>query len=129
MSTRMYTVHVRSWSPEADAGTELVKDGFSWPGFFFGPFWALWHGMWRTALVLLAAELVLAGAVALAGLAEDGGSAVSLALHVLVGLWGNDMRRRALARAGFVERGAVLASGRDAAEQRLFGGQTAGSVG
>ena len=37
-----------------------------------------------------------------------------------LGLWGNDLRRAALARRGYVERAVVCARNREEAEQRYF---------
>ncbi|MBK1735590.1 hypothetical protein CKO15_09895 [Halorhodospira abdelmalekii] len=36
-------------------GLEAVKDGFSWPAFFFGIFWMLYKELWYPLLYLLAA--------------------------------------------------------------------------
>ncbi len=47
----IYTVHVRGRG-RADDDVVLVKDGFSWPAFFFSLIWALWHRLWFFALIM-----------------------------------------------------------------------------
>ena len=49
----VYTVHMRR--PALDPGTRLrlVKEGFSWPAFFFSFVWALWSRLWLVAAGLL----------------------------------------------------------------------------
>ena len=42
----IYTAHVRGRGREPTSDVVLVKDGFSWPAFFFSLIWALWHRLW-----------------------------------------------------------------------------------
>jgi hypothetical protein len=121
MGLRAFTVHTRAWSAEADGDALLIKEGFSWPALVFGPFWALWHGMWKTAIVLFAAAIAITLAATLGGFSGGAESAVSLAVQAATGLWANDWRRHVLARKGYVETTAVLARNlRDAEERFLF---------
>jgi hypothetical protein len=122
MGYRSYTIHERAWSADMAADAALVKEGFSWPAFVFGPFWALWHSMWKTAIVLFVLAAALSGGVEAAGLTEAAGSAVTLAAQTAIGLWANDWRRRVLDRQGCVERGAVHARGLAEAEARYVAG-------
>ena len=43
----------------ADGRREVIKNGFSWPAFFFGPLWAWRKGMGSLGFVLLAVALLL----------------------------------------------------------------------
>lgn len=122
MGTRVYTVHTNSWSAAPDGEAVLIREGFSWPAFVFGPLWALWHGLWRTAIVLLVLLLAVGGGTVAAGLTDAGELVLTLALHAAIGLWANDWRRRVLARRGFVERGAVMARRLRDAERRYLTG-------
>lgn len=122
MGEKLYTVHTRAWSGAADGDATFVKEGFCWPAFFFGPLWALWHGMWRTALVLLVLSAVVSGLAIGAGLTDAGEFALSGGLQVAIGLWANDWRRRVLARRDFLERGAVAGRRLRDAEQRYLKG-------
>ena len=42
-----------------DGRRQIIKNGFSWPAFFFGPLWAWRKGMGGLGLVLLAVALLL----------------------------------------------------------------------
>lgn len=122
MGTKIYTVHTNSWSAAPDGDAVLIKEGFSWPAFLFGPIWALWHGMWRTAIALLLLSAAVSGAAFFAGLTEAGDFALSMGLQVAMGLWANDWRRYVLARRDVFERGAIAARRlRDAERRYLMG--------
>ncbi len=97
-----------------------MKEGFAWPAFFFGPIWALWHGMWLTAIVVFALELAADLAGDAVGLHPLGATAVTTGVAIGVGMVANDLHRRALDRRGWVGEGLVAAAGRDAALRRWF---------
>ncbi len=91
---------------------QAVKDGWCWPGFFFGAFWALFHRMWWVGLGLLGvAMLIVAG--------EDtiGTSAAEALLNVLsvivsvgFGIGGNALRAGQQIRRGYEEIAVVQAA-------------------
>lgn len=114
MARNIYTVHARSWSPASDGDAVFIKEGFCWPALIFGPIWALWFGMWRTAIFLLILSIVVPAIVVVAGITEAGELAVTLPLQAAMGLWGNDWRRYVLARGDYTECGVV--SGRKLAD-------------
>lgn len=76
---------------------EIVKNGFSWPGFFFGPVWALAKRLYPHAAVLLLIDIGLVVAVRDDVLAISG----EVAVKVVVGLMGNAWRRQELSSHGF----------------------------
>ncbi len=123
---RVYTVHIDPLSADPGLDTVLVREGFAWLAALFGVFWALYHGLWDWALVLLSAALALAGFAALAGLAAltgldpAGQATLQLGYMALAGAVSNDWRRWALARRGY--RLAEVVAGEDlaAAERRYF---------
>ncbi len=79
----------------------LVKDGFSWPAFFFGPLWALANRLWVVGALLI---VLLIGIDVLAR-TMDGGDALQARLllgpALLLGFHGNDLRQWSLQRAGY----------------------------
>jgi hypothetical protein len=117
---KTYSVHTLPWSAASDGDVVLIAERFSWPALIFGPFWALWHGMWRTVIVLLVIGAAIGGGGALAGLAPDAVSVFQALVQIGLGLWGNDLRRAALARRGYVERAAVAGRNEAEAEHRYF---------
>ena len=100
------------------AATRAVKDGFSWPAFFFSFLWALTQRLWVAAAVLLVAELVLSAATEYLDMTTA--VAVSLGAMLIVGWIGNDLKRRALARRGLPEQDVVLAASGEDAVRRYF---------
>lgn len=115
---RIYTIHLPPPFTGRDKPPEALRRGFSLPACLFTFAWALWHGMWRLALVLFAIGLVLGGIGHVAGLDETGQGIVSLAFMVWVGLEANDWRRAHLARRGWREEGPVAAANVDGALRR-----------
>ncbi len=114
---RDWTVHVppaldREGRPSRRAPV-LVREGFSWGAFLFGPFWLLARRLWLAALLWL----VAAAAVALLAPAS---AAVALpALQFLLGCHARDLRRRALARRGYAQAHVVAERDEERALARL----------
>jgi hypothetical protein len=120
---RFYTIHVprRPWSPEKTiAEARAVKDGFSWPAFFFSFIWALWHRLWLAALALALIEIAIGMITDAIGLDPVTESVAALGLALIVGWIANDLRRARLARLSLAEAGVVVASSQEAALQRYF---------
>ena len=107
---RTYTIHLRRHGPLREPDFVMVKEGFCWPAAALGMFWALWHRLWLVAVVLLAANVVVALATALAGAGPQVQGAVSLGFAAIVGFVANDFRRWTMERRGFAWVG--IASGR-----------------
>jgi len=116
---RVYTVHVPPFS-HRESDPVLIKEGFSWPAFLFGPLWMLIHGLWLAFVALVAITLLLGVAADAFGLGEILQAIVSLAIAVLVGAHGNDMRRHVLVRRGYRDAGVVAARNMDEALHRFF---------
>jgi len=114
MALRVYTVHRRG-----PAELELIKEGFCWPAFLFGPLWLAWKHEWLGLLAWLGAALVVCGAAALA-LNEPSQAAVDLGFAALVGFGANDWRRWRLERAGWRLVDLVSARSLRGAEDRLL---------
>jgi hypothetical protein len=118
----IYTIHVpaRPWGDARDAvaATVAVKDGFSWPAFFFSFLWALTQKLWLIAVILFLAELAVGLVTDMLDVATA--IAISLGVMLIVGWIGNDLKRRGLARRGLVEQGVVMALSREEAVRRYF---------
>jgi hypothetical protein len=125
---RIYSVQRRARSAEDDGEAVFVKEGFCWPGLLFGIFWTLWHGMWVASAALFAISFVSGAVIELVGLNDATASLVQIVLQAGVGVFGNDMRRWSLRRAGFVESAVVMAPRRTAAEYRYFAALSGGEL-
>ena len=87
-------------------GFRTVKQGFSWPAFFFTAFWALIKGLWLIVFIYLSAFALLAVLDYLLWEMAVGGTywvkhLGYLILWLLAGVKGNDWRRSRLNRRGF----------------------------
>lgn len=95
-------------------GVVPVKQGFSWPAFFFGSLWAMAHHMWRPyVLLLLPIEASLAIASGIAQARDEPALAwgvllANLAFAFVRGRWGNRWYADSLRRRGYAESDALL---------------------
>jgi Protein of unknown function (DUF2628) len=119
----IYTVHSKAdplFSIESLDGTRFVKEGFSWPAFFFSGVWLLFKRMWIVFFLFAAAQLAL-------GIAADAIAAprwfplaTGFLANLVLGLEGNALYRWTLARAGYEEEGMAAGDRVEDAEIRFF---------
>src|SRR5882762_6087440 len=79
-----------------------IKRGFSWPGFFFPPIWALTKRLWLTGTILLIISAVLT--MLSRGLIPSSPLFVILLMlgyRLVVGLKGNSWLRKAIEDRGY----------------------------
>ena len=107
---RIYTAHLRM-----DRAPVLLREGWTWWGALFGPFWLLAQRAWLAGGVVLAFD-VLVGLLA----PDRVQTVVSLATAVLVGLLGRDMVRWTLERRGYVLSHVLAARDEEGALGRLL---------
>ena len=117
---RVYTIHMRRPLLDPERDIRLVKEGFCWPAFFFSIIWALWCRLWLAAAGILVAEMVLRAVLGLLGADVLTQGVVSFAFAVLLGVFGNDIKRWTLFRSGYLQVAVVTGSNRDAAERRFW---------
>lgn len=105
-----YTVHLKPGCPPI-----LVREGWAWGAFVFGPFFFTSHRAWLPALlhIALLAIIVALSPPWLRGILLTG-------LAVLAGLMGHDVQRWSLDRRGYVMAHVVAARDEDAALGRLL---------
>jgi hypothetical protein len=113
---RTFTLQV----PPHHAEPIVLAEGFSWGAFIFGPLWFLWHGLWVSALMLLAVELALSGLLTQAGVPVEVVGIPTIGLSLLVGFNARDWWRMTLARRNFTFAGVVMAQNLDEAEWKLM---------
>jgi len=116
---RIYTVHELPGAPLDGAGIVLVKEGFSFPAFLLSWLWLLFSRLW-TALGLWIGLTAVTSFLAERYLGLEGAMLCSLALQLLLGFEGNDIRRWTLARKGYREIGIVAGASLEEAERRFF---------
>jgi hypothetical protein len=97
----------------------LLRDGFSWGAFFLGAIWLIWQGLWLVAAAWLAAEALLVWS-ALTHLGFGSFFFIALAMRIFLGLEGNAMLRRKLARRHYCLVDVVNAAALVPAERLFF---------
>ncbi len=121
---RIYSVHIKRTGSDIgrdpDRGLVLVKEGFSWPAFLLSGLWALWHRMWLWASVMIAANVALNLMFYVLGGDSVTQGALSFGVAVIIGMVGNDLRRRSLSFKDYREFGVVAAEDLPSAECRFF---------
>ncbi len=117
---RIYTVHVNPALPHPYEAAEFVEEGFSWKAFIFSALWVLYHRLWWPALVIIVCNIFLFILMQSEALTHLGYFILHGSVHLLVGFYGNDWRRKKLQRLGFIT--ADIASGDSLlrAEQRYY---------
>lgn len=123
MGLRIYTVHDRpavGESHESEPDVAFVRENFSWLAFVFTGFWFFAHRAWREGVLVLLGLVIISGIVSGFSLAEPSGPIILVLLAFSVGLFAQDIRRSALARAGYVPAGVVAGYGLREAEARYF---------
>ena len=106
------------------AHVEVVKQGFSWPGFFFTWIWALVKQMPRYGIILLGVDTVLFVAGYFApeeSLAAGLLGLIHFPVGIVVGAYGNQWRRTELEQRGFTQ--ATTLGAKDS-EQALYDWQS-----
>lgn len=95
-----------------------VPYGFSWGAFIFQALWALYRGVWLTAVVLFAVALLVALVTAAFGFDPLATAVFELAVMVCLAFAAQDLRRFELGRRGFRLVDIVSARTTAAAEER-----------
>ena len=99
-----------------DAEPVLVREGFSWGALVFGPLWLAAHRAWVPAAISLATYVVIALLVP-----QPGAMILIVAVAVILGLTGQDLRCWALEWRGYLLVHVLAATDRDDAFMRLMG--------
>jgi hypothetical protein len=82
----------------------LVREGFSWGAFLFGPLWLAGHRAWIPAALALAAGILIVILLPL------GVAAITMfVLAILLGLSGHDFRRWSMEHRGFTPTQVIVA--------------------
>jgi hypothetical protein len=92
-------------------GLKVVKDGFSWPGFWFGTLWLLSKGLFVAALGVF----VLVGILGAVTESDFLHLLVAFGVALAIGTLGNASWGAKLSKRGYLHLGKVEAANRDQA--------------
>jgi hypothetical protein len=116
---RVFTIYLCETATSPDRDAVIIKEGFCWPAFFFGPFWALYHRMWFACLGIMSAAVLIVIVQSILSVDPLTLSALIAGAAALVGFHGNDWRCSALLVRGWKMSGLSAAADRDAAFRRF----------
>ncbi|WP_158811952.1 DUF2628 domain-containing protein [Beijerinckia sp. L45] len=114
----LYVIQARGADQASLERATIIKDGFSWPAFFFAQIWLIYHRLWIPLLIWILAEVAFA-LVMLPHVAAGTLVAVDFLAHLFIGFEGNRLRQAKAARRAVLV-GVVEGRTRDAAEARFF---------
>jgi hypothetical protein len=123
MKMRTFRVLVPGGGAEPMLAAErarFVRDGFSWPALFFGPFWLLARGLWRPLGIWLLGALFVALMFRSGKLASGVGGWLYLLSAIYLGLEGRKFVAAAIERGGFAFVDVVVSPNRSVAEEIFF---------
>lgn len=117
-----YTVHAPASGRESDKtdGAIFVSDGWSWPGFIFGPLWLAYYRQWFGLLGYVLLWLAITAFGKWLGLHMIAASLLSTLLNIAVALEGGQIRRWTLGRHAMPAVAVVSAPNREDAEIRYL---------
>ncbi len=126
---KLYAVFLKDHARNPARDMILVKDGFSWPAFFFTVIWALCKRMWWIAAALFAVIGLVAWTLEAVETPGSISQIMILAVCATIGMAGNDIRRWHLANLGYSEVAVIGAKNIDDAERRFLNEADAGRDG
>jgi hypothetical protein len=120
----VYTIHQPplrkgETSPDPDRFV-LVRDGFYFWAFVFGPIWMIWRRLWLTLVLYIVAITGLEIGLRVLGVGAPMRMLVMLAVALLVGLEAATLQRWTLGRRGWKNVGVVVGDDVESAERRFF---------
>lgn len=112
-------------NPSVDFQYEVVKIGFSWPGFFFSFFWAFSKKLYIHAFAIIG-TLLLLGTIEKAFEKEQSAAGAmlmtlfQLGVFIVIGVKGNEWRAVNLQKHGFELVDTLQAETADAARRKVW---------
>jgi uncharacterized RDD family membrane protein YckC len=97
---------------------QVVKQGFSWPAFFFNVTWAMFAKMWLIVICVLFFFIILGITIVITTgsvVTETGGALINFASSIIFGFYGNSWREKNLLSRGFDLKDTVTAANKDGA--------------
>ena len=104
---------------EGAARVAFLREKFSWPALFLGPFWLGWHRLWLALVLWIVAFFALV--VLMLSLGFPGSMFTAFVVpSLIVAFEATALRRRKLLRRGLRDAGVVIAEDIEIAERRFF---------
>jgi hypothetical protein len=98
----------------------FLREKFSWPALFFGPFWLAWHRLWLALLLWVVAFFALAILIVSLGFSASMMFSAFVLPSLIIAFEAPALRRRKLLRKRMRDAGVVIAQDIEIAERRFF---------
>ncbi|WP_188396717.1 DUF2628 domain-containing protein [Oxalicibacterium flavum] len=127
----------------SDSQFRVIKNGWSWPGFFFGSVWALCMQLWLVGLLLLPVEIILQMLMSATERVQQDASGsyaqttriigglvalAALSVRIIFGAFGNAWKRKRLLKNGYQLKRTLEARSKEDAISMVKGSQSHRSV-
>ncbi|HEY1943384.1 MAG TPA: DUF2628 domain-containing protein [Roseiarcus sp.] len=119
----IYAVHCRAGEADQAAALErarLVKLGFAWAAFLFGPLWALGHRLWRPLTAFIVGSALLGYLMTIGAIGAGAAVSLYILFALYLGIEGRALLEAELARRGQPLADIVCAADRSTAERAFF---------
>ena len=97
-----------------------IKEGFSWEAFFFLPLWVLWHRLWWLFIGILGMFFLIKQIDYIFFSFYYSEILIIIFIGFILGLFGNDIRRRDLERRGYSFLDVILDVSPDSALEKFY---------
>lgn len=106
-----------------NGSVDAVKQGWSWPAFFFSFIWAVFKKMYLTGAALFLFSIIISTIVAHMRLGIQGEmllNMITIVISIIFGQKGNEWREALLYKKGYDDKGLVEANSPQAALARFY---------
>lgn len=116
---KSYTVYTKMGRHSPDE-ILFIREGFSWAAFLFNFFWALYHRLWLAASLIFLFNLAISVLEVQHVLSSEQIFIINVIFLIFVGIQGNDIRRHALIKRGYILTDIVCSDSEESAKHRFF---------
>jgi hypothetical protein len=95
----------------------FMREGFSFWAFLFGVLWIIWRRLWLVLIIYVALVGLLQYGLMLLGISPSARTAVTVLIHLLLGMEAATLRRWTMVRRGWRDWGVVIADDVETAER------------
>ena len=116
----IFTIYSNDQNSWVNMDVVAIKEGFSWEAFFFLPLWVLWHRLWWLFIGILGMFFLIKQIDYIFFSFYYSEILIIIFIGFILGLFGNDIRRRDLERRGYSFLDVILDVSPDSALEKFY---------
>ena len=101
MKKNFYTIYLRRHGLDIDRDISVIKEGFSWPAFFFSILWACFHRLWLAIGIYICFQCSFYALFKFIHLDQLSQGIVSIGIAIIFGFMANDFLQQKRSKEGF----------------------------